>query len=339
MRSAVKRVLFGVIYSFGIHLIIKRLQRRRVLILMYHGLVDRQSSGEWTQLPLRDFESQMRHISDHFNPVSLDDAVEYLSGNGSISPNPVVVTFDDGYESNFKLGPKILEEHNIPATVFVTSSLIRNENEEGEPLWFDAVTEMISSYGERTIDLTEYGLGRFDLGNIAGRQAAADRICEEMKGRDVERKRQILSAMMARLGASRVEDESHRGASWKEVADSAPLMTVGAHSVNHEILSKLGMDAARREISESKKTIEEKTGRKVFYFAYPNGRREDYTSETVEFVRESGYKAAVTTMEGLNEVGCNLFELKRIGVGSDIDMLWFKMAVTGTIDFLKRIGL
>jgi peptidoglycan/xylan/chitin deacetylase (PgdA/CDA1 family) len=165
----------------------------------------------------------------------------------------------------------------------------------------------------------------------------ASGICDKMKSLPPAERNRILSGLLERFGKSERPDSSHTGASWSQIRSSFPVMQAGAHTRNHEILANLGPDEARDEITGSKRIIEEKTGRPVRYFAYPNGRREDFRTETERIVSESGFGAAMTTIEGFNCKGDDLYELKRQGVGSDTGMLWFRMAVTGTIDLLKRM--
>jgi len=339
MRDTAKKILFFFVYIFGLHLIIKRFQRRRVLILMYHGLVDSQTSLEWTQLPLKSFERQMKYISKNLKPIILADAVEYISGAKDVAPNPVVVTFDDGYESNFGHGYKILAKYNIPATVFVASSFINDNNIASEPLWFDLVSEIIAGLPSGNLNLANLGLGDYNIHSYADRARAASEICDKLKRLGPTEKGRILSLLKSRFGSYRKRHDSHLGANWARIIEAFPRITIGAHTVNHEILSTLPADTARREIAESKKIIETTIGSPVVYFAYPNGGREDFTYENARMAGEAGFKAALTAIEAFNDKGDDLFTLRRIGVGSDSDMIWFKMAVTGTIDFLKKMGL
>ncbi len=337
MREIAKKLIYSLIFIFGIHLLVKKLCSRRALILMYHGLTESGSRDEWTQLPAPVFEKQLRYISRTLNPVSMDDAVEYLAGRKELPPNPVVVTFDDGYESNYSTGLEILKKYNVPAIVFLTSSFIGTEEGGGKLLWFDLVYDIIAAWKADTLDLCEHGLGRHDLRGHGSKARAAEAIAESLKKWDRDKRADLITELMKRqVPESR---SCHRGATWERVRNSHPLLTSGAHTINHEILSNLNRDSARREIAGSKHEIEKKTGMPTRFFAYPNGGAGDYTAETVRIVSECGFHAAVTTVEGFNQRGDDLLELRRIGVGSDTGMLWFKMAVTGTIDLLKRIGL
>jgi peptidoglycan/xylan/chitin deacetylase (PgdA/CDA1 family) len=75
-------------------------------------------------------------------------------------------------------------------------------------------------------------------------------------------------------------------------------MCFGGHTVHHPILTRLPRQQAREEIRNSKAHIEEELGRQVLSFAYPNGMRGDWNKEVEAEVRNAGYKAAFTLLNG-----------------------------------------
>ena len=89
-------------------------------------------------------------------------------------------------------------------------------------------------------------------------------------------------------------------------------MEVGAHTVNHPILSKIDVGKAKQEISESKKMLQEITGSTISLFAYPNGKPgQDYKQDHVEMVRDLGFIAAVSTAWGVGSIQSDIFQLPR----------------------------
>jgi peptidoglycan/xylan/chitin deacetylase (PgdA/CDA1 family) len=84
---------------------------------------------------------------------------------------------------------------------------------------------------------------------------------------------------------------------------------LGAHTLSHPDLSTLGYDAARREIEESKTTLEQIGGTAVETFAYPFGR---YNAAAVTAVADSGLIAAVSTGRG----SWAPYELRRTMIGA-----------------------
>ena len=102
--------------------------------------------------------------------------------------------------------------------------------------------------------------------------------------------------------------------SWDEVDALRGLgFSIGAHTVNHPILSRVEGEAAWREIRGSKDTIERALGVPIRGFAYPNGGVGDYSAETVRLVERAGFTCAVTTRRGLNTTRTPRFELRRGG--------------------------
>ena len=79
------------------------------------------------------------------------------------------------------------------------------------------------------------------------------------------------------------------------------------------------LDAAEqeREIRESTERVTLELGAPTALFAYPNGSTKDYDSHTLEIVRRLGFEGVCTTTTGANEPGCDLAQLRRVGVGPD----------------------
>jgi peptidoglycan/xylan/chitin deacetylase (PgdA/CDA1 family) len=89
-------------------------------------------------------------------------------------------------------------------------------------------------------------------------------------------------------------------------------LEIGAHTVNHPILASVSAAEAWREISESKRDLEQTLGRAVTLFAYPNGKPgKDYAVEHVRMVREAGYVAAVSTAHGAASPQSDTLQLPR----------------------------
>jgi peptidoglycan/xylan/chitin deacetylase (PgdA/CDA1 family) len=70
-------------------------------------------------------------------------------------------------------------------------------------------------------------------------------------------------------------------------------MEIGSHTVNHAILPHLDERDARRELTDSRKSLEDLLGKPVPAFCFPKGR---FNSRTCLLAREAGYKLARTTV-------------------------------------------
>lgn len=91
---------------------------KEVPIFMYHNLsIDEPDTAT---IPVDIFEEHMKALSEAgVEAVSFQDLVDFVYHGGQLPENPVVITFDDGYQSNFELAFPILQKYNMKATLFV----------------------------------------------------------------------------------------------------------------------------------------------------------------------------------------------------------------------------
>ena len=89
--------------------------------------------------------------------------------------------------------------------------------------------------------------------------------------------------------------------SWQELAvlASDPLVTIGAHTVNHVMLAKVPERTARAEMDMSRALIEAALGVRPEHLAYPVGDRTSAGSREFRLAGELGFKTAVTTRPGV----------------------------------------
>jgi peptidoglycan/xylan/chitin deacetylase (PgdA/CDA1 family) len=97
----------------------------------------------------------------------------------------------------------------------------------------------------------------------------------------------------------------------------------GSHSLTHPDLTLLSDRELRHEVSDSKSCLEDLLGSEVTSFAYPAGRVD---ARVRAAVAEAGYKAAMSTAEGLNLWGDPLW-MKRINVSERDSLMGFALKV------------
>ena len=89
----------------------------QVPILMYHHLSEDVTNSE--MVSPEQFEAQIRALSEAgYTGVSFDELQGYVLRGEPLPEKPVVITFDDGYLSNYTLAYPILQKYNMKATIF-----------------------------------------------------------------------------------------------------------------------------------------------------------------------------------------------------------------------------
>jgi peptidoglycan/xylan/chitin deacetylase (PgdA/CDA1 family) len=76
-------------------------------------------------------------------------------------------------------------------------------------------------------------------------------------------------------------------------------MEIGSHSISHPDLTALSLANCKKEITESKRFLEELLGKKIISFCYPAGR---VNADVRRLVKNSGYLYARTTRPGFGDL-------------------------------------
>ena len=289
-------VCYAALELFGLPLLARRLARGG-LVLCYHNVV-RASDAVPRQLGLHlslpAFERQMRWLAAHYQLISLDELVDGVVSGKSLR-GLAAVTFDDGYAGVFEHAWPLLRALGIPATVFVVADVPGRL----ERFWWDCPAVLQGySPSEREHWLTVFrGDGAAILGSLppSGGAAGPPPAC--------------------------------RPAGWATIAAAAGSgLGIGAHSATHRSLPTLDDRELRRELGESRTTIERRTGVAPEFVAYPYGRWNDRVRDAV---RAAGYRAAFTLDAGRNAGGADPWGLRRVNVPAGIQDAAFRAWTAG----------
>lgn len=104
----------------------------RIPILMYHK-IDKPPKGETKRklyVPPRLFAQQMWYLHQaNCKPINMAQLAACMRGEEHFPDKPVVITFDDGYESVYTNAVPILHRFGFTATVYIVADLIGKTNE------------------------------------------------------------------------------------------------------------------------------------------------------------------------------------------------------------------
>jgi peptidoglycan/xylan/chitin deacetylase (PgdA/CDA1 family) len=106
-------------------------------------------------------------------------------------------------------------------------------------------------------------------------------------------------------------------------------MEIGSHTLDHPDLYRKSRAFQMTELANSKATIEAHLGETVTTFCYPAGH---YDATTIDVLRQTGYTAALTEVQGTRQSTEGLYELKRIRVRGSYSVAdygyWIKYFLT-----------
>jgi peptidoglycan/xylan/chitin deacetylase (PgdA/CDA1 family) len=108
---------------------------------------------------------------------------------------------------------------------------------------------------------------------------------------------------------------------WDEVrALQKAGFTIGSHTIEHPILTRISVSQRTRELQESRARIASETGTECHYFAYPNGGERDVNPEVIQAVQQAGYDVAFTLTGRLCKRPCPPLSCERIWIPGRLSM-------------------
>jgi peptidoglycan/xylan/chitin deacetylase (PgdA/CDA1 family) len=277
---------------------------------------------------------QLEYLVRHFNPVSLETLVSAHLEGRALPSSSVALTVDDGYADFGQLVYPQLKRLGIPATLFVVSDFAAAKTW----LWFDRLRYIC----ERT-DLPFFNVPTaadvFEcfFRSDAEREASWDALatyCLKL----APTAREGLIAYCAAGGEVELPaqpDARYRALSTLELrAFDTDLITIGAHTRSHPILSTCTEAEQWDEIAGSKRDLELALQRPVRFFCYPNGQPADFNEASRRLVQAAGYAAAFTSVSSLIHSGTDPYLVPRVGASDEFSA--FKNEVNGLTDLQAR---
>lgn len=318
MTGILKRFLGSLVYSFRL----TRTRRKNTLtILTFHRIVDEREKKISVNSPLmisrNNLEKMLKALSGRVHIISLEEADKWLNGKTEISGDSLVLTFDDGYLDNFKLAYPLLKQYNVPITVFLATDFIGTD---GPYFWWDEVAFFFSQGLTPWLEdlnftpILKDAVRCIEIASAQNRVSAVNRLIRsalyQVTAKERTRFVQTLTDLLSVSGVRR----PRLMLNWNEVQEmnASGLVSFEPHTASHCLMNQCSTDTAYQEIHQSKKIIEQKTGRSCKFFSYPAGR---IPTGYEELLTQSGISAAVTTRYDTVRKGVHPFLLPRKDAG------------------------
>lgn len=264
-------------------------------------------------------------VSYGYQAIPLSAYVNRLIA-GQTLHKTVVFTVDDGHADFLHHGFPVFRKYDIPVAVFLATSYT-----DGKIiLWWNHIREIIRQTSVPKVEIDHGGrLKAYPLTTPAEKEHAINAIVEGAKTLSKGEIDQVVQTLRQACEVGTLENRP-QAMSWENIA---ALETQGVefypHTCEHPILSRCSGAEIRNEIYGSLKTLASHSRRALNIFCYPNGRECDFDGRTVDILKEAGFVAAFTTIEGFDRSGdkLDMFRLRRYSFPSNPTR--FKQLISG----------
>lgn len=318
------------------------------IILLYHRVAVTRSDPWGLNVSPEHFRQHLEVLRRVTRPLTIDSLAAPLLSGQAVDTTACAVTFDDGYRDALDEALPVLEAFDVPATFYVPG----DGTERTREFWWDELEGVLLapgtlpghlsiSIGERRFDFalgddaslrddTLSGTGHWrtweepptrrhalyrDLWTALQSESAAIR----------ERALDDLNAWAAVDVAPRVTHRTLSSAELRELAKSS-FASIGGHTITHARLSAMSAAEQAFEIAGNARALGALLSTPLTSFAYPFGRRSDYTGETTRLVAAAGFRSACSNWEGVVNRSSSAYELPRLFV-MDWDAVEFERRI------------
>jgi len=122
---------------------------KKIPILAYHHISeDPRELNDLVITPQKFREDMLYLKACGYHTITFQELINHKEKSAPLPENPIIVTFDDGYRSNYIYAYPILKELNLKAVISIIGIMIKDENETGEDnkmLTWEELKEMVDS--------------------------------------------------------------------------------------------------------------------------------------------------------------------------------------------------
>lgn len=216
--------------------------------------------------PLADYAVTPQEMDAYLRSRTEWRAVSLMETEELGDDRQVLVTFDDGYRNNLTEALPVLEAHDVPCLLFITTGFIA-----GTTYPYELELAKVVEQGDK---LCIPGREKpVVLGTTSERCNLYQNLRLPLKSASHEEREAFMEQLAEQNGYDRSEVQSESFLSWEEVRalSEHPLVTIGAHTQSHTLLSRQPWRVALEEMRTAKQRLEEHISQSVTAISYPYG--------------------------------------------------------------------
>ena len=299
--------------SSGFLTLLENLERdpKRLRILTYHRVAEVDADpdlepGLISATPAS-FRVEMAFLKTHYTPISLPTLLDAHTNRSPLPARAVHVTFDDGYLDFADNAWPIMRELGIPVTLFVPTDF-----PDGRPegFWWDRIHAALQRTTHQALAVEP--LGQMDLRTPVQRRQAYKLIRNFVKSMPHVSAMTWVDELVDRLAEL---PPLNRVLGWEALRRlAAEGVSIGSHSREHALLTRLETTALAEDLSESLQKVRAELGDVTTpsVLAYPSNAVNQAVQEAAS---RAGYLLSFGGRRGLNRLPFrNCQELNRMPV-------------------------
>ena len=298
-------------------------------ILAYHRVLDSvEPEGFRFDLDLisasaEAFRRQLAVVKRRCAPMRFDELLDSIERGRPLPRRATLITFDDGYDDNYRIAFPLLREAGLSAMFFVSTGHL----DSGRPFGYDWLVHMLCTSDAERLVAPEIGIDQPLPGELAARRALGRVVLDRIKLLDAASQQALIDRLQRDWRMPDAAGHADcRPLSWAQVREMhAAGMEIGGHGVDHRMLAKMPVQAMREEIAVSYAALTRELGAPPLAMSYPVGGSDAFDDAVAAAVRDTGFKLACSYQSGAESLrAATRYGMLRLPVERGMCDAWFE---------------
>ncbi len=320
----------------GLFEIASWLTRDQIRILGYHGIWYLDGHyGNFLYMNPDKFQTRMSWLKQSkYTIISLDEAVKRLKQK-RVDNYSIVITIDDGWYGTYQYMLPVLEEGNLPATLYVYTEAVESQ----KPLLNILIPAIFQLTDRATLKThlreTDESI-EINISDPEKKQKALENILEKFHTLDLSQKENFCREIATALGFDYEEILQSRQFGLMTFDEIQKANQRGLNIQLHTHTHHVDTDAPEEivdEISINRSKLKPYVTSSLEHFCYPSGI---HSAEMYNYLQTSNVISGTLCDTGLVTTQDNLFALNRILDGQQVSQLEFEGEISGFLELIRK---
>ncbi|MFJ2363237.1 polysaccharide deacetylase family protein [Pseudomonas sp. NPDC087697] len=286
-----------------------------VILMLHRVLTDDHAAA----LPHRNelcvgpqaFDHLLGWLKRHFDCVPLMALLQSDATPSAATRPRVALTFDDGWRDNALHAFPLLQRHQVPASIFLSTDFIGSR----QRFWWESLGETLwGSHGTASRQRLIHYLHQLDRPlpnaflNEPGEQRRSLALAHYLQSL-----KNLSANTLSQLTDTCPEESLPQALDWQQVRalENSGLISFGPHGASHAILTGLDDQQLDQELSRSRDALHNGCQQPLPVYCYPNG---DHDQRVRQHLVAHRYLYALGTGSGIYRGTGDPLALPRFGV-------------------------
>jgi len=223
--------------------------------------------------------------------VSLDTVYERLEYTKKSKSKFVAFTFDDGYADVYEYAFPLMQKHNVPLNLYITTDF----PDKKAFLWWYMIDDLFKNNKRITF---QYQNNEVVLNSTTDKEKQKGfKFLRNIILNDYSNYKSVFNNIISDYALCAEKYAHSETLSWEHIKKMSAheLVCIGNHSISHPVFNRLTQEQIVFEVLTSKQIIENHIQKEVSHFAYPYGGKDEVGRREFDILKDLNFKTCTTT--------------------------------------------